>query len=835
MTNLNPPYIIDDTFIPLSAINAFWDELFLLAGKYQLAYDNWQVRKIWTQEYAQDYVLEETIQYLNDIDNSFYLFVDTIPSFVTIGDSVTPPIDNVTDIIISTLTQVIESQTDYLTSLISDGVLDFLQDIMQAIQINQSIGRQILFQETVIQDMLIGGLEQTTNDVINGVGSRLDSAVSQLASLEQGTTSNIINQINTGNAQLLSAIQQIEPSASSIGDVVVNIDNPDYTALFNQFINLFSQYLNSFKAKEFSFNIDNLFEPTINIEGSGSGTGTDSSGSIGFGIDPITQAVSGMVLDLVSNLDANYDNSIRPSDLLYKAGKNGYDNLQQFFNEMEAIGISGNVISLAYKIANSITFFIGLAWSGSKPFLNNFETMARTEALDGILPVTSIMELERRKLADNTTLDELWSKVGMKDYYRQLLSETGTVQLQEYFLKELYLRDIFTYDQYEQGMMKLGYRQTDIPYIEQTYQNIPSIPDLVRFMVRDVYDESLVKEFGLDSEYELIKDKFESDIRKQGVSPEYAKYYYRANWQYASPTQAYEMLHRGLLTTDQLFNLLKSEDYPPFWRDRLMQLSYSPYTRVDLRRLYKSGVIDEETVNREYHWLGYDDEHADKLTEWTVKAYAKEDETVLGSLSLSVLTKAYFNGLISGERYRSDLSAMGYGAEEIDIIVKLSDLSNNADTQGDVTKDNRARIIRSLSSAFIQGLLPENYVSSFFLNIGYTPDKINDEIQWLKYERTLLEQVEKVSGIEKQYKSYVIDDNQARDRLIAQGYALQEANSILFLWKAVREDREREPTMNQVQGWLKKGIIDSNKFTSILKGMGYPDEYIGYYIEDMLE
>ena len=81
------------------------------------------------------------------------------------------------------------------------------------------------------------------------------------------------------------------------------------------------------------------------------------------------------------------------------------------------------------------------------------------------------------------------------------------------------------------------------------------------------------------------------------------------------------MLHRRIIDPDELKLLLRVRDIPSFWRERLVQLSYDPYTRVDVRRMYTAGVLSENEVFDTYLDLGYDEEHANNLTLWTLQEF----------------------------------------------------------------------------------------------------------------------------------------------------------------------------------------------------------------------
>ncbi|GAH21078.1 unnamed protein product, partial [marine sediment metagenome] len=92
----------------------------------------------------------------------------------------------------------------------------------------------------------------------------------------------------------------------------------------------------------------------------------------------------------------------------------------------------------------------------------------------------------------------------------------------------------------------------------------------------------------------------------------------------------------------ELSRLLKSLDIMPFWRDKLTEISYNPLTRVDVRRMYKLGVLDESEVKKSYLNIGYNENDAEKMTAFT-KKYEGDTEK---ELTKSAIDKAFKNDII---------------------------------------------------------------------------------------------------------------------------------------------------------------------------------------------
>jgi len=170
-----------------------------------------------------------------------------------------------------------------------------------------------------------------------------------------------------------------------------------------------------------------------------------------------------------------------------------------------------------------------------------------------------------------------------KDEYIELLEQQGFSHRQaEQILnlyrsllgvgecRELYLRGEISEKEHDQRLQQLGFKDNDIEHLKKLYWYIPSPSDLVHMAVREAWADETAAMFGYDEEF---PEEFAEWAEKQGMSRDWAKRYWRAHWEIPSPTMGYEMLHRGIITEKELDTLLKTADYPSFWRKKLMQLS----------------------------------------------------------------------------------------------------------------------------------------------------------------------------------------------------------------------------------------------------------------------
>ncbi|MCP4231956.1 MAG: hypothetical protein GY771_17645, partial [bacterium] len=145
---------------------------------------------------------------------------------------------------------------------------------------------------------------------------------------------------------------------------------------------------------------------------------------------------------------------------------------------------------------------------------------------------------------------------------------------------------------------------------------IPPVNDLITMAVREAFTPEIASRFG---QYEGLPKEYVDAAAKKGVSQEWAERYWAAHWTLPSVQQGFSMLHRGIINQSDLSLLLRALDIMPFWRDKLIALSFRPLTRVDTRRMHILGTLDEAGVKRAYLDQGYNDRNAALMTDFTVR------------------------------------------------------------------------------------------------------------------------------------------------------------------------------------------------------------------------
>ncbi|GAJ24320.1 unnamed protein product, partial [marine sediment metagenome] len=149
----------------------------------------------------------------------------------------------------------------------------------------------------------------------------------------------------------------------------------------------------------------------------------------------------------------------------------------------------------------------------------------------------------------------------------------------------------------DQRLRRIGVHPAYFPLYKELAHPIPPVADIITMAVREAFTPAIAAKFG---QYEDLPPAYVDWVQRKGLSKDWAERYWAAHWSLPSPMQGFEMLHRGAINFDELDMLLRALDVMPFWRDKLTKIAYRRLTRVDIRRMYKAGVLTEAEVYESY-------------------------------------------------------------------------------------------------------------------------------------------------------------------------------------------------------------------------------------------
>ena len=351
---------------------------------------------------------------------------------------------------------------------------------------------------------------------------------------------------------------------------------------------------------------------------------------------------------------------------------------------------------------------------------------------------------------------EILHKHGIKDEYIDLmflsnysLYDPATVQAQ-------YLRGEMTIEKVYERLREMGFTDTRIKEMMTLWNVIPPIPDLIRFAVREAFTPEIAEKFG---QYEDFPQPVAEWGAKQGLSEEWSKKYWAAHWELPSIQMGYDLLHRGLIKREELELLLRALDIMPFWREKLVQLSYNPFTRVDVRRMHKTGILSEDEVYQSYLNIGYNDEKALKMTQFTLALNAGDDK----NLTLSQVTKAYKKSIITHDEAKDMILKLKYNDDQAEFFIAQIDFDEQLDLQDDY--------LAAAQKRYVNNLWDENATRLALTKLNLTGTRIDALITKWKPARELDFKVPSKTDLDKFLKNKIITEDAYKMEMYRLGYS----------------------------------------------------------------
>jgi hypothetical protein len=365
--------------------------------------------------------------------------------------------------------------------------------------------------------------------------------------------------------------------------------------------------------------------------------------------------------------------------------------------------------------------------------------------------------------------------------------------------------------------------------LELRYQLLGA-SDYIRFAVRDVYDAAARQKLTLDQDFPA---GLAPKLVALGYSDQDAKDAWAAHWELPSPTQVYEMLHRGKLPAGvTVDDYLKSADYAPIWRQSLVDISYNPITRTDAKRIYKlRGDFDALVAN--FRNNGYNDEDSKALAEFTREDVSletrQEKELLVGPVKTSALAM-YKARRISADQLRQTLANLKYPSDLIDRFIADIDFVREQDRRDDVAA--------ALKASYVKALRSRDDTVSVLVKAGYNDAELAQLLEgWdLLREATELQphqsaQRDLTKGeILQAFADDVYSEDQTRMAIAALGYDDAETSAIVGHAVLVKSKKQLADEVEVIHQETIAGGRSFDAASVALDGLGVPSTQKRLYL-----
>jgi hypothetical protein len=402
-------------------------------------------------------------------------------------------------------------------------------------------------------------------------------------------------------------------------------------------------------------------------------------------------------------------------------------------------------------------------------------------------------------------------------------------------------RGLIDAEQFKTAVRKFGFSPDDVDRLEATSEALPPPSDLIRFSVREIYDDKLRDKFEMDAGF---PPRFAELLEKQGYSQESAQDYWAAHWRLPAPGQGASMLHRGIINLEEYQDLLKMLDYTPFWQKRVADLTFSLIPRRALSKLGRQDLLNFEGQVARFRQLGYSPDDARLLGESSVL----DEGAPARELTKAEVLTAYRRGRITDITAIQQLKRLRYSDPSIQFYLQSvriqrrdDEAKEQAEAHHEETKAARQISKSGALSAYRSGSIDRLSAERLLEAIGYLPTAVafllDAEDYRLAHDRREIAEKQ----LKRLYDAHGIEANVARARLMEAGWGADRAANIVTDWALEREVddeiitlRNRQPTTSELRRWAGKGIISGAQFVVFMRELSYDDEIISYHLAEVL-
>lgn len=428
-------------------------------------------------------------------------------------------------------------------------------------------------------------------------------------------------------------------------------------------------------------------------------------------------------------------------------------------------------------------------------------------------------------------------------------------------------REIIKPIDYHNQMRELGYLDQRVSEkIFELSEQIPPLSELLVLMRRDTDDEGISGHFNLDA---LFDQKYGPNIKTwvehQGIPELFMRRAWRAHWDVPAPSQLFEFWQRlrhndkfggEVKLLDDIKKSLVHAGILPYWHEHFLAVSFRPLGRIDLRRAYNQGSLDDDEMSAGISQLGYSDENTAKMLK-----FAKLQRQTAADKHPAI--KDWYALLINRNQVAERMAEDGLPEQVINKSISRAEAGFENSTvakafiRGDITRSDfitalsiygvSDNVAESVASAlawrvtrnesvkdYIDGLMDEGEAKAELIDNGLW-GPIADQLI-LDADRTIERNFTRTCqhAIKRRYLLGELDKLETIDELISRGTTLTRANRLVEWWDCERGARGKQVSANVLCRWLERGTITSDDFRNRLVRLGYKEDDAAMIVTDCL-
>jgi hypothetical protein len=365
------------------------------------------------------------------------------------------------------------------------------------------------------------------------------------------------------------------------------------------------------------------------------------------------------------------------------------------------------------------------------------------------------------------------------------------------------------------------------------YQKLPTRADVNLWLQRNVFDQAYVTDFRLDEGFdERFWARFSTVLEAGGWTREYSYLDYAAHWVVPATGQLAEMVQRLrpgrvdpslVYTAGDYERTLAEQDYAPYYRQRLLAISYRPLPIRFLRAAYQTDTLTKQGVAEAYQDQGYSAETARFMadTEEVIKARARAGQS--RGWTPQALAKAYINGQVDAGTVGLNMQALGFTTLETQRMLERA----TAEYQGALAQRGaayaRSSSVRGVLAGFRAGTVSAGRAEATLVTLGWDADSAAAALQSTELVERAQLASRAVAALRRAFLRGEIGLADAQNTLTAAGLDVTRVSQLTSLWPLELSPARKHISAGQIRKGVLSGLLSTDQARAALERLGYPE------------
>lgn len=503
-----------------------------------------------------------------------------------------------------------------------------------------------------------------------------------------------------------------------------------------------------------------------------------------------------------------------------------YKDFNSAIADMQSRGIPAGIMMFVINLSTIALMLMKLVSSKTGPMFEAIDQMSWADNPTKMLDTGTIIELVHRGILTQDKANVYFHKLGLSDENIYLMMQTADRYPDVNTLTQYFWRGKISETSYRQTIERMGLLAgTDDMLVEISHQ-IPGPADLTRIADKQVWQHGVPDRYGQGAELPI---EYTENMRKWGFDPEWSNLIWRAHWELPSPQQLFEMYQRHFITYEDMQNYLKLTPWLPFFRDKMLSISFNPLTRVDIRRMYGLGMFSYQELITRYEAIGFSPDDARLMADFTVKFDKGNADSDLEKLKNKIATQVqnlYVRGKLDYTEATNRLVALGRDRQMAQLELNYLNLERSIESTPIKTPDYKTKVLNIIVQNYIQGTYPLNDMITALKELGFSDSEAQQQIAYLDLEKQVNQKKDIVLTYETMFLNGAIDQSEFISNMSKAGLDITEINMEVNEVKLKQLKKFRVPTELQVKKWFADGVVTQDYVLGYLSYIGYPENII---------